>query len=317
MTINGRVITPDSRLSQFSGDSNILELSTTKRVSASGPVTAVYDWENMEEVEAIVDLALQKIGSSEEPTSVLREYRKTFLQGRPLDLSSDETPIEGDTRLLFIGRMSLWEDLVSEFESIENIRDPLEIKFYGEVSADYGGPRKEFLRLALDEIKERIINHEDGIYSLFQKTDLIATHGYYYAGMVVGMSALQNGPCADFLDNLVSNWHDKEHYTMFKKGLERVGLWQLLEKKPSVKYLFRRRIAKVTVTKLLYLIQTPFHEEGSNRRKLEERTYSAFRQYLREVAAGRKGSMTLEKIMQFITGSAEEPVLGFEMRPFF
>lgn len=47
--------------------------------------------------------------------------------------------------------------------------------------------------------------------------------------VISGLSALQNGPCANFLGSLLDTWpqSEPEEYAMFRKGLERVGLWQV------------------------------------------------------------------------------------------
>ncbi|KAL3848022.1 hypothetical protein ACJMK2_018906 [Sinanodonta woodiana] len=51
----------------------------------------------------------------------------------------------------------------------------------------------------------------------------------------------------------------------------------------------------------------------------EDATYQKFIAYLREVSGGRRGTekakVTLDKILQFVTASAEIPVLGYYMPP--
>lgn len=37
--------------------------------------------------------------------------------------------------------------------------------------------------------------------------------------------------------------------------------------------------------------------------------------YLREAASGRRGDVTLAKILRFCTGSEEEPPLGYQIQP--
>jgi hypothetical protein len=79
----------------------------------------------------------------------LKVCRDHFLRGRKLDVSEVDEIIQGDTSLIFVGRNSLWEDTNSEMKLLTNIRYPLDVNFYGEQCEDLGGPRKEFLRLAL------------------------------------------------------------------------------------------------------------------------------------------------------------------------
>ncbi|KAK3083140.1 hypothetical protein FSP39_023263 [Pinctada imbricata] len=150
---------------------------------------------------------------------------------------------------------------------------------------------------------------------LLRSIDLIANQSYYTAGIVIGLSAIQNGPCANFLGPLFDSWPqpEPEEYTMFRKGLERIGLWQLIKKKPTLLYLFRDGI-RLTVAKIVNLLQPRFSEVGSNRRTAEERVYSCFIRFIRQVAAGNHG-MKLSDILAFVTGAEEEPVLGFDLEP--
>ena len=66
-------------------------------------------------------------------------------------------------------------------------------------------------------------------------------------------------------------------------------------------------------------MQPQFSEEGSNALTMEKEVYQMFVRYVREVAAGRRvcGDITLDlsHILQFVTGAAEEPVLGFFLPP--
>ena len=70
---------------------------------------------------------------------------------------------------------------------------------------------------------------------------------------------------------------------------------------------------------LLQILKPNFSEEGSNALKKEKEVYQLFVKYDREVAASRRvcGQTTLDlsDILQFATGTAEEPVLGFSLAP--
>ncbi|XP_069111435.1 uncharacterized protein [Argopecten irradians] len=227
---NGIAINPECRLQELTGDKQSLEILVEKRQEEDEiDVPAIYDTETG--IQTLVDMALYELGANEEPTLVLKTFKTIFCRGRTLDIPNTNTPIEGDTSMVYVSRYALWEDAVSEMGMIDNLRFPLEVLFMGEQGADYGGPRKEFFRLILAEIKRKMIHVDDDNCFLRKTTELIATRGYYIAGIIVGLSAIQNGPCADFLDSLLTNWTNGEEYLMFKKGLERVGLWQLADGK--------------------------------------------------------------------------------------
>ncbi|XP_062578641.1 uncharacterized protein LOC134240569 [Saccostrea cucullata] len=185
--------------------------------------------------------------------------------------------IEGDTSSIFVGRNNLWEDTNSEVKLLSNIRFPLEVNFYGEQSEDLGGPRKEFLRLVLAYLKSSIL--EPGVpVKLRRNGALIENQSYYSAGVIVGLSALQNGPCANFLGSLMDNWpqSEPEEYALFRKGLERVGLWQLIRQKPSLLYLFREQGVRLSVSKFVNTLKPRFSEDGTNKRsKRREYTLSS------------------------------------------
>ncbi|CAH3172828.1 unnamed protein product [Porites lobata] len=76
---------------------------------------------------------------------------------------------------------------------------------------------------------------------------------------------------------------------------------------------------KLGVQMLLQILKPQFSEEGSNALKKEKELYQLFVRYVREVAASRrvcgKTTLNLSHILQFATGSPEEPVLGFTLAP--
>lgn len=264
----------------------------------------------------IVQRAVKSLGSTEEPTTILKTYREEFLTGRKLDLTEVNETIEGETSTIFVGRHTLWDDANSEIKSLNDIRHPLEVQFYGEQSEDFGGPRKEFFRLALNHIRTSFLVQGVPV-KLLRSSALIEDQSYYTAGIIVGLSALQNGPCANFLGSLLDTWPqpEPEEYSLFRNGLEKVGLWQLIKQKPTLLYLFRDTDVRLTVSKLVNLLKPRFSEAGSNRRSVEEKVYSSFIRFIRQVAAGRHDTLKLSDILAFSTGSEEEPVLGFEMEP--
>ena len=63
------------------------------------------------------------------------------------------------------------------------------------------------------------------------------------------------------------------------------------------------------------LLSPNFSEEGSNARRFETEMYQLFSRYTRLAASGQRGEITLGHILQFATGSDEEPLLGFRVAP--
>ncbi|KAJ8311316.1 hypothetical protein KUTeg_011136 [Tegillarca granosa] len=272
------------------------------------------------DADNIVRKALIDINTAEEPTFILNKYKMCFLQGRPLGCTAENATIEGETSPIFVRRGYEYVDAIDELVTLDYIRFPLEVGYYGEEAVDLGGPRTEFFTASINYIKEHFVEIEGTDYtgSIRKDVNFVINKGYYVAGLLIGLSAIQNGPCADFLDCLIRSetWIEgQEHLEMFKLGLKKTGLLQLLERKPSLRFLFQKRQGMLTVSKLINFLQPNFSEDGSNRRLHENNSYKVFIKYLREVAAGRRPPVSLNKVLQFISAYEEEPYLGFPMIP--
>ena len=206
-------------------------------------------------------------------------------------------------------------------QNLVNLGLPVEVNFTGEAARDYGGPRKEFFRLMLIEIKE---NFFDGGL----RTDL--AEKYTTVGVVMGLSVLQNGKIPHFipeeiLNEIVQGPSLSSCIKYLQKGLQKIGILQLMMRLPIFLYYFRPSYFRpsdgtgLSVKELIHLLAPTFDEEGSNSRKHQKEVYNAFIRYIREVSAGRRvmGSVniTLGHILQFVCGTDEEPVLGFAKSP--
>jgi len=120
---------------------------------------------------------------TDEPVAVLRCFVGKFLQGRELDVAETTEVPTGETSAVFVGRFNLYEDAVSEIAALENLRLPLDITFYGEEGEDFGGPRKEFFRLIIENIRERLFD-TDG--QLITDATKVARREYYASGILLG-----------------------------------------------------------------------------------------------------------------------------------
>ncbi|XP_070550065.1 uncharacterized protein [Ptychodera flava] len=112
-----------------------------------------------------------------DPVEVLRYYQSKLQKGRKLDMTSLETCEEGETNYILVDRSHLLETSFDEIREIKDFRITLEVGFYDEKAADYGGPRKEFFRLALLKIKEKYF---DAGLKMHLSED------YYLVGVIMG-----------------------------------------------------------------------------------------------------------------------------------
>ncbi|CAH3044710.1 unnamed protein product, partial [Porites lobata] len=236
------------------------------------------------------------------PVEILRCAQKLIVQGRPSDVNSPDQPLDGETNFVSIDRFNILESAMEEFKDLQNPRLTLEVSFYGEQAHDAGGPRKEFFRLCLKEIQQKLF--ENGLRELMAEE-------YEFAGTIMGLSILQNGPTPRFipeeiLQEIFSKDPARPRIAELRKGFMKIVFLYLLRANES-NQLSRRQ--------LILLLRPSFSEEGTNVRKYENDAYAAFSKYVREAASGRRGRITLGSILQFATGMDEEPPLGFELQP--
>ena len=110
------------------------------------------------------------------PVLILKKARKHILVGRQLDVVDPSTELKGKTNFLVVERDNLFQDALAEISLIDNLRLPLEVNFMEEGAQDFGGPRKEFFRLVLKEIKEKLF--DSGLNEDFAEQ-------YYISGIIM------------------------------------------------------------------------------------------------------------------------------------
>ena len=246
------------------------------------------------------------------PVEILRCAQKLIVQGRPLDVNSPDQPLDGETNFVSIDRFNILESAMEEFKDLQNPRLTLEVSFYGEQAHDAGGPRKEFFRLCLKEIQQKLF--ENGLRELMAEE-------YEFAGTIMALSILQNGPTPRFipeeiLQEIFSKDPARPCIAELRKGFMKLGLYEVATSLPVFLYLLRaNESSQLSRRQLILLLRPSFSEEGTNVRKYENDAYAAFSKYVREAASGRRGRITLGSILQFATGMDEEPPLGFELQP--
>ena len=144
---------------------------------------------------------------------------------------------------------------------------------------------------------------------------------YDTLGTILALSTLQNGPIPRFLkeehlQELFFSESPSPCIDYLRKGFRRLGLYQIGNAIPNFLHLFRpSQSAALTRRKLLLLLHPQFSESGSNARRYETEIYNVFSNYTREAASGQRGTVNLESLLQFITGTNEEPALGFGVAP--
>ncbi|KAK3083721.1 hypothetical protein FSP39_002007 [Pinctada imbricata] len=248
----------------------------------------------------------------ENPVEILRLLQSVLVTGRNLEISDPSQVEEGPTNFIIVDRSNLLDTAFEEINDLSDLRLTLEVQFYNEVAVDYGGPRKEFFRLVLSQIKEKYF--DNGLRELLAED-------YKVIGKLFSLSMLQNGNVPKFMDEETEGKvFSLEPATSLciknlRIGLDCLGMYTVGIKLPMIRYLFRPTATKLTVKSLINLLHPTFSEEGSNNRRCENMVYAAFIKYIRAAASGRRGIITLEHILQFTTGACEEPVLGFSIHP--
>ena len=146
-----------------------------------------------------------------------------------MDIVDPSTELKGKTNFIIIDRDHVSQDALAEVALIDNLRLPLEVNFTGEGAQDSGGPRKEFFRLVLKEIKEKLF--DSGLIKDFAER-------YYTSGIIMGLSVLQNGKIPTFLseEQLQERIDDSSEHNPcvvnLRNGLRKVGVLQLMAKLP-------------------------------------------------------------------------------------
>ncbi|KAL3878068.1 hypothetical protein ACJMK2_035701 [Sinanodonta woodiana] len=134
--------------------------------------------------------------------------------------------------------------------------------------------------------------------------------------LIAALSILQNGRLPrilgpDLVEELFNSSSPRPFLQDMRKGL---GALANLSSVIFKTFFTPGTPTTVTLKMVTNLLQPIFSPDGSNRRQIESYVYAKFVKYLREGAGGRRGDVTLAKILTFVTGTEEEPVLGFQIK---
>ena len=142
-------------------------------------------------------------------------------------------------------------------------------------------------------------------------------------GQMAAIALLQNGQAPKyFSENLLNEIFVSEERELspcvlkLRQGLDSLGILMFARKFPLFLYSLRpsQNNAKLTVPVLIHLLKSKFSGEGSNSLVHEKAVYGKFVKYMREVASGLR-VVSLQNILEFVSGASEEPILGLEIQP--
>ena len=251
------------------------------------------------------------------PVEMINFLQQKLAMGRQLDVNDPTVPLTGETNYITVDRNNILATTFEELKEISNPRITFEVQFYGEQAQDRGGPRKEWIRLCNQDIKEKYFDH--GLREHL-------ANDYFYIGQLAGIALLQNGQLPRYFPEEVleetfgTGTSQQDPSTSaciayLQAGLDTLGLQKFGAKFPLFLHLLRpSETSRLSVKMLLQILKPQFSEEGSNALCDEKEVYSKFVKYAREVSSGRR-NVSLEDILAFVTGTSEEPPLGFGIPP--
>ena len=140
-----------------------------------------------------------------EPTEMLRYLQKKIVKGRPLDIIDLSAVLEGDVNYITVDRENILETTFEELKNVDDPRVTFQVQFYEENGIDSGGPRKEWIRLCNQSIKQKYF--DNGLQDHL-------CEDYFYVGQMVGIafsrmvsccSSCQKKYCREFLVTKISH----------------------------------------------------------------------------------------------------------------
>jgi hypothetical protein len=267
---------------------------------------------------AISDVAADCVAYCKEhnifdPIEILQHAQNCIVTGKPLNgYTGDEESLDGESNFILISRQDVLATALDEVSGIENPQLSVEVSFYGENAQDAGGPRREFFRLCLQQIMEKYF--DNGLKEHISKD-------YKTLGLIMALSVLQNGKIPRFSEELlqeifISDVPQSRCVANLREGFNMLGLGEIVKNLPMLLHLFRpSNAAALTRRKLMHMLTPIFSEDGCNARSFENEAYAAFSTYTRKAAGGKRGNVTLEHILQFVSATDQEPPLGFSTKP--
>ncbi|XP_052281203.1 uncharacterized protein LOC127878711 [Dreissena polymorpha] len=209
------------------------------------------------------------------PVEILKFCQQNLVKGRPLEITDINEPLSGNTNFIIVDRVNILQT------SFEELSDKTTEELGKTLEVQFYTEAAEDYggpRKEFFRIILRAIKEkyfDSGLRELLQDDDRMV-------GIVFALTILQNGKLPTFM---------------------------------NATFLFHATPVTLTLKRLMIILKAVFSENGSNRQTLEKDVYAIFVKYVREVASGRRGSVSLGHILQFATGTDEEPMLGFSIHP--
>ncbi|KAK3085255.1 hypothetical protein FSP39_000754 [Pinctada imbricata] len=206
----------------------------------------------------------------------------------------------------------------------KNVMDPIEIlkKFQQEMVTGRNLEISNPAEMIEGDVNFILIDREsvlrtgfDEISSIDQKEMRKTLDVQFYNETAVDFGGPRNEFFRLILAAIKEKYFDNGLRELLFADYEMVGKIFVVQGAPSFVHLFQNTHVTLTYKRVTNLLTPEFTEEGSNGYMYEKAVYAAFLRYLREVASGRRNSITLAKVLQFVTGADEEPVLGFRLHP--
>ena len=186
---------PDSKVERKIADSD--ESTSSFEEVAKGyekiPFSAVVNCTSKNNLKTVISMLVGycKTNSIENPVDILRAAQKAIVCGKPLGIESLDSTIEEAMNQIMINRYDDFKSAKEELSGNNNSRKTLEVTFYGETARHCGGPRKEFFRLCLQEIKKKYFVHDS-------REEMV--DDYNTIGVIFALSILKSGPLLQFLN---------------------------------------------------------------------------------------------------------------------
>ena len=148
-----------------------------------------------------------------DPLEMLCYIQKKLLKGRQLNITDLESSLEGDVYFIFVDRENILCTAIDELTDIKDFCLTFEVQFYEEEAADSGGPRREWISLCNQKIKE---NYFDAGLKEFLSND------YYVVGVITAIALVQGPVPKYFPDNVLHKMflaeNDSSMYKYAQKG---------------------------------------------------------------------------------------------------
>ncbi|KAF5276642.1 hypothetical protein FQR65_LT16244 [Abscondita terminalis] len=163
---------------------------------------------------------------------------------------------------------------------------------------DIGGPSREMFRLLMDSLN--FIDSNE-IFSI--------------AGVEIISNIIEKESIIEALLKFYVLYRTRPAVEQLICGLETRNVYHMMQKNPNLfKSVFCGDKTKLLAATLMNMFQVTYSEVGSNKRNLENRIISFWRDYLLDCESG-DSTVSLSDILIFAAGIDEVPLLSFPSQP--